>query len=201
MREIVPGILAWSRFSQAHGYDFNGTLLLEPAGNLCVDPVEPSDEEMERLVAEGVERVLLTNRNHTRAANRVRELTGASVEIHASDADYARKQGVGIDSTLEVTGRVGPFTLVGVPGKSPGEIALYDPARGLLIVGDALIGHPAGRLSLLPDRVVDDPPRLRASVRRLLDLQFDTLIVGDGTSIPSGARRALSELVRSLPSE
>jgi glyoxylase-like metal-dependent hydrolase (beta-lactamase superfamily II) len=201
MRELAPGILAWSRFSPSHGYDFNGTLVLDPAGNLCVDPVEPSDEEMERLLAEGVERILLTNRNHTRAANQVREHTGASVEIHASDADYARKQGVGIDATLEETGRVGPFTLVGVPGKSPGEIALHDPARGLLIVGDALIGHPAGRLSLLPDRVVDDPARLRASIRRLLDLEFDTLIVGDGVSLPSGARQALTALVRSLPSE
>jgi glyoxylase-like metal-dependent hydrolase (beta-lactamase superfamily II) len=201
MRELAPGILAWSRFSQAHGYDFNGTLILDPSGNLCVDPVEPSDEERERLVAEGVERVLLTNRNHTRAANLVRELTGASVEIHASDADHARKQGVGIDSTLEATARVGPFTLVGVPGKSPGEVALHDPARGLLIVGDALIGNPPGALSLLPDRVVDDPARLRASVRRLLDLEFDMLIVGDGVWLPSGAREALSALVRSLPPE
>ena len=100
-----------------------------------------------------------------------------------------------------MTGRVGPFTLVGVPGKSPGEIALHDPGRGLLIVGDALIGHPAGCLSLLPDRVVDDPPRLRASVRRLLDLEFEMLIVGDGASIPTGARQALSALVRSLPPE
>jgi glyoxylase-like metal-dependent hydrolase (beta-lactamase superfamily II) len=201
MRELAPGILAWSRFSRAHGYDFNGTLILDPAGNLCVDPVEPSDEEAERLVGEGVERILLTNRNHARAANRVRELTGASVEIHASDADYARKQGVGIDATLEVSGRVGPFTLVGVPGKSPGEIALHDPGRRLLIVGDALIGHPAGRLSLLPDRVVDDPARLRASVRRLLDLDFDALVVGDGASIAAGAREALRELGRSLPPE
>ena len=201
MRELAPGILAWSRFSPPNGYDFNGTLILDPGGNLCVDPVEPGDEEMERLVAEGVERILLTNRNHARAANRVRELTGASVEIHASDADYARKQGVGIDDTLEVTQRVGPFTLVGVPGKSPGEIALHDPARRLLIVGDALIGHPAGRLSLLADRVVDDPPRLRDSVRRLLDLDFDALVVGDGVSIPSGAREALRTLVLSLPPE
>jgi len=152
-------------------------------------------------VAEGVDRILLTNRNHARAANRVRELTGASVEIHASDADHARKQGVGIDDTLEVTGRVGAFTIVGVPGKSPGEIALHDPARRLLIVGDALIGHPAGSLSLLPDRVVDDPPRLRRSVRGLLALDFDALIVGDGVSLPSGARQALQALVRSLPPE
>jgi glyoxylase-like metal-dependent hydrolase (beta-lactamase superfamily II) len=201
MRQLAPGILVWSRFSEPHGYDFNGTLLLEPTGNLCIDPVEPGEEDMERLLAEGVERILLTNRNHGRAANRVRERTGASVEIHASDADHARKQGVGIDDTLEVSGRVGRFTIVGVPGKSPGEIALHDPARRLLVVGDALIGHPAGRLSLLPDRVVDDPPRLRASVRRLLALDFDALVVGDGVSIPSGAREALQALVRSLPPE
>ena len=201
MREFAPGILAWSRSSESHGYDFNGTLLLDRAGNLCIDPVEPSDEDMKRLMAEGVGRILLTNRNHARAANRVREFTGASVEIHASDADHARKQGVGIDDTLEVTQRVGPFTIVGVPGKSPGEIALHDPARRLLIVGDALIGHPAGRLSLLPDPVIDDPPGLRSSVRRLLALDFDALIVGDGVSIPSGAHQALQELVRSLPPE
>lgn len=199
MRELAPGILAWSRLSEPHGYDFNGTLLLDRGGNLCIDPVEPSEDEMKRLEAEGVARILLTNRNHARAANQVRERTGASVEIHASDADYARHQGVGIDDTLEVTQRVGPFTVVGVPGKSPGEIALHDPARRLLIVGDALIGHPAGCLSLLPDRVVDDPARLRSSVRSLLALDFDTILVGDGASIPSGAHQALQALVDSLP--
>lgn len=201
MREIFSGVLAWSRFSTPQGYDFNGTLVIDGAGNLCIDPVEPDAAELERLVAEGVARVLLTNRNHARAANRVRERTGASVEVHPSDADYVRKQGVGVDDTLEVTQRVGPFTVVGVPGKSPGEIALHDPVRRLLIVGDALIGHPAGRLRLLPDRVVEDPARLRASVRRLLDLDFDALIVGDGASIPSGAREALQALVRTLPPE
>jgi glyoxylase-like metal-dependent hydrolase (beta-lactamase superfamily II) len=201
MRELAPGILVWSRFSPPHGYDFNGTLVLDRGGNLCIDPVEPSHEEMERLVAEGVERILLTNRNHGRFANRVRERTGAPVEIHACDADHARTQGIGIDATLEVTQRVGPFTVVAVPGKSRGEIALHDAARRLLIVGDALIGHPAGRLTLLPDKVVDDPAQLRASVRRLLELDFDTLVVGDGVSIPSGAHAALEDLVRTLPPE
>jgi uncharacterized protein YndB with AHSA1/START domain len=34
----------------------------------------------------------------------------------------------------------------------------------------------------------DDPPRLRGSVRALLALEFDPLIVGDGISILQGAR-------------
>ena len=90
---------------------------------------------------------------------------------------------------------VGPFRIVGVPGKSPGEVAFHDPARKLLVVGDAVIGNPPGRLSLLPERVMDDPARLRASLRRLLDLDFDAVLVGDGVSIREGGRERLRDLV------
>ena len=33
MREILPDILTWSRFSEPHGYDFNGYLIRDPGGN------------------------------------------------------------------------------------------------------------------------------------------------------------------------
>ena len=199
VREFLPGVFTWPWFSEPHGYDFNGTLVVHEAGNLCIDPVEPGDEVLDRLAKEGVARILLTNRNHTRAANRVRERTGARVGIHAADAPYARQQGARIDEELEVGESAGPFTIVGVPGKSPGEIALHDPVRRLLIVGDALIGNPPGRLSLLRERVMDDLPRLRASVRRLLELDFDALLVGDGAPIRAGARERLAELIASFP--
>ena len=93
MREFLPGVLSWSWFSEPHGYDFNGTLLLNAEGNLCVDPVDPTEEVLDRLAKEGVAQILITNRNHTRAANRVRERTGARVAIHPADAAYARDQG------------------------------------------------------------------------------------------------------------
>lgn len=195
MRELLPNIFSWSWFSEPHGYDFNGTLFLCESGNLCVDPVPPSEAVLERLEQEGVAQVLITNRNHTRAANRVAERTGARVAIHPADAAHARKQGAHIETALEVGQRVGPFTVVGVPGKSPGEIALHDPARKLLVVGDAVIGNPPGALSLLPDRVVDDPAELRRSVRSLMALDLDVLIVGDGVSILQGAKQRLEELV------
>ncbi len=201
MREFLPDVLSWSRFSEPHGYDFNGTLLLNAEGNLCVDPVDPTEEVLDRLAKQGVAQILITNRNHTRAANRVRERTGARVAIHPADAAYARDQGTAIDAELEVGEHAGPFTVVGVPGKSPGEIALYDPARRMLVVGDAVIGNPPGRLSLLRERVMDDPARLRASVRSLLELDFDTLMVGDGVPIREGALEHLRELVASFPAD
>jgi len=201
MHEFLPGVLTWAWHSEPHGYDFNGTLVRCEEGNLCIDPVDPSEEVLDRLAKEGVERILVTNRNHTRATSLVRERTGAGVSIHPADAGYAREHGTPIDAELTVGLRVGAFTVVGVPGKSPGEIALHDPGRRLLIVGDAVIGNPPGQLSLLRERVMDDPARLRESVRRLLELDFDALLVGDGAPIRAGGRERLRELVASFPTD
>jgi glyoxylase-like metal-dependent hydrolase (beta-lactamase superfamily II) len=199
VREFLPGVLCWPWFSKRHGYDFNGTFVRHADGNLCIDPVEPDAAVLERLAEEGVARILLTNRNHVRAANRVRERTGARVAIHPADAAYAREQGAEIDAELAVGECVGPFRVIGVPGKSPGEVALHDAARRLLVVGDALIGDPPGRLALLPERVMDDAAGLRASVRRLLELDFDAVLAGDGAPIREGGHERLRELVAGFP--
>lgn len=201
MNEPLTDILSWTWFSEPHGYDFNGSLILDPAGNLCIDPVEPSEGVLDRLSAEGVSMILVTNRNHTRAANLVRERTGAQIWIHSADRDHADAEGTTCDAQLEVGQQVGPFNVVAVPGKSPGEVALHDPTRRLLVVGDALIGNPPGRLSLLPERVMDDPALLRTSVRALLELDFDAIMVGDGVPIQEGARERLQELVATFPSD
>ncbi len=199
MRDVVGDILTWSWFSEPHGYDFNGHLIRHPDGNICVDPVEPSDGDLDAIAQEGVARILQTNRNHSRAANRVRARTGARTVIHAEDADHARNQQTELDDRLEVGGTLGPLEVVDASGKSPGEVALLWPDRGILIVGDAVIGNPPGQCGLLPERVMDDPVRLRRNLRRLLDLDFDILLVGDGESILRDAKARLEELVRTFP--
>ncbi|HLK80697.1 MAG TPA: MBL fold metallo-hydrolase [Xanthobacteraceae bacterium] len=195
METIADGIRTWTWFSAPHGYNFNGLLIAHPEGNICIDPVEANGADLDEIVRARPARVLLTNRNHVRAANHVRELTGARVAIHPADATYARSQGATIDAELAAAGRVGPLSVVAVPGKSPGEVAFHWPERRMLIVGDAIVGNPPGRCSLLREQVMDDPALLRQSVRRLLELDFDTLLVGDGLSIMSGARERLRELV------
>ncbi len=154
---------------------------------------------MDALVREGVAWIILTNRNHSRAANRVRASTGARTVIHADDADHARSQETELDDGLEVSGTVGPLEVVDASGKSPGEVALLWRDRGILIVGDVIIGNPPGQCGLLPERVMDDPARLRSSVRRLLELDFDILLVGDGESILQNAKARLKELVETFP--
>ncbi|MEW6271666.1 MAG: MBL fold metallo-hydrolase [Thermodesulfobacteriota bacterium] len=199
MREIVSGVFTWSRLSEPHGYDFNGYLVQDGGGNVCVDPVAPEPDDAAELVRRGVRRIVLTNRNHVRAANDVRRATGARTAIHAEDAAYARGQGAEIDDALHAGMRIGPLVVIAVPGKSPGEVALHWPERRILFVGDAVIGNPPGHCTLLRDKVMDDPQRLRLSVEALLALDFDTLLVGDGTPILSGAHERLAELVATFP--
>ena len=199
MREILPDIFTWSRLSEPHGYDFNGYLVHHAGGNLCIDPVLPDDADLDAIAKLGVAKIVLTNRNHSRASNTIRERTGAPVFIHPDDAAHARAQGTPIDGELRVGESAGPLDVVAAPGKSPGEVVLHWRDRRLLIVGDAVIGNPPGACSLLREKVMDDPPRLRDSVRDLLALDFDALLVGDGTPILEGARGRLEALVRTFP--
>lgn len=199
MREIVSDIFTWAWFSEPHGYNCNGHLVRDPGGNVCIDPVEPTEDDLDALVREGLARIVLTNRNHSRAANRVRANTGARTVIHVDDADHARSQETVLDDALEVGATTGPLEVIGASGKSPGEVALLWRDRGILIVGDAIIGNPPGQCGLLPERVMDDPARLRTSVRTFLDLDFHSLLVGDGEAILRDAKARIKELVETFP--
>lgn len=199
MREILPGIFTWPWFSEPHGYNFNGHFIQHGEGNLCVDPVEPSADDLDEMARQGVAHILITNRNHSRVANKIRARTGARTAVHPADAAHARTEGAQLDDELKIGAKAGPFTVVGAPGKSLGEVVLHWPERKILLVGDALVGDPPGKCKLLPDKVVDDPPRLRDSARSLLALDFDILLVGDGVPILQSAKERLRELIETFP--
>jgi glyoxylase-like metal-dependent hydrolase (beta-lactamase superfamily II) len=199
VHEIVTDIYTWAWFSEPHGYNFNGYLVRHGDGNLCVDPVQPNDETLAEIARMRVAKIVLTNRNHSRAANAIRARTGARTLIHPAAAAHARSQGAEIDGELEIGAKAGPLTVVAAAGKSQGEVALHWPERRVLMVGDVVIGNPPGSCGLLREKVMDDPARLRRSVRALLELEFDVLLVGDGTAILEGAKRRLQELVATFP--
>jgi glyoxylase-like metal-dependent hydrolase (beta-lactamase superfamily II) len=169
-------------------------------GNLCIDPVLPEEQVLSQIERLGVAKILLTNRNHARAANLVRERTGAPILISPDDAQHAKDQGTTIDGALSPGDAIGPLTVVSAAGKSPGEVAFYWPARRLLFVGDVVICNPPGRCSLLREKVMDDPARLRRSVVELAKLDFDVLLVGDGVPLLDAAKPRLLELVQTFAS-
>ncbi|HEX9154857.1 MAG TPA: hypothetical protein VF819_04790, partial [Nitrospira sp.] len=68
--------------------------------------------------------------------------------------------------------------------------------KGILIVGDALIGKPAGALSMLPTEKYADAAKAKEGLRRLLKYNFDAILVGDGTSILTGAKQSVERVLQ-----
>ena len=83
MREILNGIFTWPWFSEPHGYNFNGHLIPPTRAVISASTLsEPNQEDLEDLALfRGRCRILLTNRNHSRAANKVRARTSTSTAI------------------------------------------------------------------------------------------------------------------------
>jgi len=78
----------------------------------------------------------------------------------------------------------------------PDETALYIPAQRALACADGVVRWPGGPdLVFVPDQLMDAPEQtkagLRDAYRRLLDLDFDLLLLAHGDPIVGGAKEAL----------
>jgi glyoxylase-like metal-dependent hydrolase (beta-lactamase superfamily II) len=98
----------------------------------------------------------------------------------------------------------GALRVVHLPGKSAGEIGLYfEPAHhavsrelgGILLLGDAIIGHPPGALGLIPEQKLDNPAKLKLSLLKLLDYNFSVLLLCDGQPLLKDGKLKVAELL------
>ena len=198
MRQIAPDIQTWSVFAPDKGYAFNGYAVSSEGATVLIDPPEPVEEGWQAIdLLEPFAGVWITNRNHSRAAASFRERYGLTVFAHEADAP---KLEAGADQTVAGGEKLpGDIEVVHVPGKSPGEIAFYVPRSRALVVGDVVIGVPAGELSTYPDKVIADRDELLRSAARLLEYDFDALLLCDGDSFSTGGKDKLREFVEAAP--
>ena len=194
MREIVPDVQMWSVPVPDKGYDFNGFAVNTEDGTVLIDPPEPAEEGWGAIdMLAPFAGLWITNRNHSRAAATFRERYGLKVSAHEADAERLE---AGADQTVRGDERLpGDIQLIHVPGKSPGEIAFHLPRSRALIVGDVVIGVPAGELSTYPEKVIDDMEELHRSAAKLLEYDFDALLLCDGEPITTGGKQKLQEFV------
>jgi glyoxylase-like metal-dependent hydrolase (beta-lactamase superfamily II) len=205
MREIFPGILTWGSTYADRPWDLNGYAIALMGATVLVDP--PALEEADwQKVPKPITAVVLTNRDHVRDAAMFRTKYGA--HIVAGKDEVSQFSGLTIDAVVEEGDLIGgALRVIHLPGKSPGEIALYlEPAYhavsrdrgGILVLGDAIIGNPPGALGLIPEEKLDDPKTLRESLSRILDYQFEVLLLCDGQPVMSNAKQKLSQFLESL---
>jgi uncharacterized cupin superfamily protein/glyoxylase-like metal-dependent hydrolase (beta-lactamase superfamily II) len=196
-KTVVPGVWSWSRWQPDRDLDFNGFFAEGADGNLVVDPVEPDEATLAALRERGVAAVVVTNRDHERAAAAVAAATGAPVIASELDAPLLAQR---VDRTVRPGDVVHGWTVIGLDGfKTAGEIALHDRARKTAIVGDALWGTPAGALTLMPDAKLADPVRATLSARKLRALRLDHLLVGDGACVFGNAHAAIGAMIDARP--
>ncbi len=194
MREIVQDVQSWSVFTPEKGYAFNGYAISTEDGTVLIDPPDPGEDGWETLdLLAPFAGVWVTNRNHSRAAAAFRDRYGLTVWAHEADAD--RLEAGADERVAGHTTIAGDIEIVPVPGKSPGEIAFHVPRSGALIVGDLVIGVPPGELSTYPDEVIDDKAELHRSAARLLEYEFDALLLCDGEPLPTRGKDKLREFV------
>ena len=190
---LFDDMYSWSVFDERRQIDFNGHLWVREHGNVLIDPVPMIESDLSQLKELGGARwIAITNRDHEREAAAFRELCGAQVLTHEADAGELETE---VDRTLSDGEEIVPgLRAVQLKsGKSEGEIALYWAAKRLLLSGDLVVGAPIGRFTLLMDEVLKDPPAAALELRKLLALDFEAVLVGDGHSILHGARERLLE--------
>ena len=194
MKQVLPRIWQWSWFSQEKQLDFNGHLLAVGEHRILVDPppMQPTDLAQVRQGGQ-LDYIVITNRDHEREAESLRKEFSCQVLVPEADVKDMNVQANKTFSDGELLPG-GIWVIHLADQKSPGECALFlQQGKGILIVGDALIGKPPGAVSLLPAEKYMDISKAREGLNRLLKYGFDSLLVGDGVSIVGGAKAVVEE--------
>lgn len=197
MKQLLPGIWQWSWFSEDKQLDFNGLFLNVGEHKILVDPPPMTAEAHTFVRRQGaLDYIIVTNRDHVREAASYQ--ADFRCQLQVPEADVAQMN-VAPSKTFK-DGELLPGGIWVIhlnDQKSPGESAFYiQQGKGVLIVGDALIGKPAGSLSLLDPGKYGDITKARDGLRRLLKYNFDSILVGDGVSIVFGAKQAVEQALQ-----
>jgi hypothetical protein len=196
MVEIAPGVWHWTALRERIGSDVSSYYLA--AERVILDPMIPP-EGLGWFEAHGApEHAVLTNRHHDRDAWRLREAFGCTV--------HCVRNGL---PELEGRGPVEPFDFgAELPGQifvhevdaiCPDETALHIPRHRAVAVADGVVRSDGGELQFVPDWLMDDPEDtkrgLREAYRRLLERDFDLLLLAHGEPVTGGAHGVLEAFI------
>jgi hypothetical protein len=193
VEEIAPGIWHWASEHPRWGITVHSYFL--PEEQVAIDPLA-SQEVLDRLEELGRPTdVLLTNRHHYRSSGELAERFGATVRCpRAGLHEFTHGEQVEpFDPGDELPGGI---VVHEVGAICPDESALHIPMHRALALADGAVRmEPEGPLAFVPDQLMDDPERtkagLRASYRRLAELDFDHLLLAHGAPFVGDGREAL----------
>jgi hypothetical protein len=201
IREIVPGLFHWTAVHPAIRIAVSS--YLHEASQTLLDPLVP-EEGLDWFARRGPpERVLLTNRLHSRDTRRFVEAFGCEVWTNREGLPHFGPQGEirdvaprGFEAGAELPGGLRSFP---VGALCPDETAFLVPGpEPALAIADGVVRDGDGPLAFVPDFLMGDDPEavkrgLAAAYRRILEngIAFDHLLLAHGEPWIGGARAAL----------
>lgn len=199
--EIAPGLWRWTGYHEEWKEDVGCVYCETDDGVVLIDPLVPPEEtdrfwhaldhDIDRLRAPV--HVLVTIFWHTRSSAAMVERYAARVWAPAtSRAAVARRAGVVTDPFrpgARLPGDIEAFRTARTT-----EVVYWIPAHAALVPGDVLLGDGRGGVRMCPESWLPGTKKhgdLAASLRPLLDLPVERILVSHGEPVLANGTRAL----------
>lgn len=202
MHEILPGVYHWATFHERIKHTVSSYYAAHEGEAVLIDPRMPDEGPgwfRDRVVPRDI---ILTNRHHYRHSDQFEREFGCTVWCHSAGLhEFTAGQ------------RIAPYEFghtfacgieaLEVACICPDEAALYLPWAGAIAFADGLVRMPYdGELAFVPDMLLGDDPAavktgLLQAFERLLERDFDSILLAHGAPLVSGAKAALSAFIAS----
>jgi glyoxylase-like metal-dependent hydrolase (beta-lactamase superfamily II) len=190
MQEIAPGLRRWTAWHDHWEEDVGSVAVQTADGLVLIDPLDPPAD------LPSPKHVLLTLYYHARAA------AGLKARVWAPARSKGPLRNRGVEAEDVVAGEL-PGGIVPFPTARAAEAVYWLPEQRAVVVGDVLLGAGA------KPRATDEPLRLcprqwlgkptledlRTSLRPLLELPVEHVLVSHGLPVVGNGKR---ELARAL---
>ena len=156
--------------------------------------------------------------DHTGSLKKIREVTNAKVAVGELDSEIVagkksppkhknllfrafsyiiKPAPVEPDLLLKENDKVGPLTVIHVPGHSDGSISLLDTQRKVLFVGDAL-RFVNGKITESPGQFNLDTEKAKESIGKISTYDFDIMLGGHGEPLIGNASQKVKDFYVTL---
>jgi hypothetical protein len=205
-RAIVPGVFHWTATHPRIRTEVSSYYLAETG--VLIDPLLPEEgfEGGQDPIAWLRERgpptaILLSNRHHYRHSGRL--VDAFQIAVYASEPGmHEFKAGQGVEPFRFGDQLPGGVITHGVGALCPDETALEIPSVRAVALADSLVRFDRldGALGFVPDWLLGDDPEgvkagLRAAFGRLLELDFEHLLLAHGLPIVGEGKERFRKFV------
>jgi hypothetical protein len=195
MREILSGVFHWTQMHPKIRFEVSSYYLADEG--VLLDPLTPG--EGADSIPGRPKHILLTNRHHYRDSGVLAKHFGCKVWC-VEQGLHEFKSGEKVES-FEFGETLGcGIEVVEIGAICPDECALFIPRHGgIVALADGVV-RMTGPLDFVPEEYMGDDAGavkdgLRAAYRRLLEREFDHMLLAHGEPWIGGAHAALREFV------